>query len=534
MHKFYRHIFYSVLAGCFFTFIGYFGTRLLIATMNKTEAVYSVLDITCAISITIITSMAFYFILNLKIKNKANESFEIKRWQIFMPLLYTSLVVFLALFPGHYPYDSSDMYQIFQSGEYTTHYSPLITFIIGLFLSVGKNIGSIQLGHATLIILQCLFVNIVLTEIIYYCSNKLKQKSFTIFSTVFFIIHPLVQVLIVRSGQDTIFGGLFALLCLELLKIVEEEKYFDKKRRFVYLFILIFLMCATRNNGFYALLPAVIIGIFVVKKGLRKKFLIAAITPLIAFLGYNNLLIKNIVSENESFYQETLSVPIMQIARAVYFHPDNDFKQELATYFDLDYVNWSGGTMKWEEYPENAGISDPYKNCLRTEEIEKDPKKFFELWAKIGAKYSKEYAEAPAVLALGLYHPYLDYPAGKNNFQWHLYVDSFGGIYEKNELEFKSLIPPLYSLIDYLIHNQAWSKVPILHLLWGAPFTTYLCLLLILFVLYKKQYKYLLPVMLIFGLLITIFLSPVMLFRYIFPAVLCTPIMVYIFKSVLK
>ena len=543
-----RRIVFSIIIGIIFTLISYFGTKLLDANSGEYKPTYSFLDIIFSLIILTVSSFIAYKFIDKKFSLKKDKKFELKKYQILIPLMWITIVTFLATFPGHYPWDTQFMYEAYNTGNLNTHYSPLVCIVIGLFIDFGKFIGSVNISYAIMMILQFTFVNIVLTEAIYYCSNKLQKKSFTVFATVFFIIHPLVQALLIRSGQDTVFGGLFLLICLELLMLVEDEKNFFKKReKYVILFTLIFLLCAIRNNGIYVLIPVIISGFFILKnKTIRKKFLIAFSIPIAFSLGYKYLLIYNLVPWKDSIYRETLNVPVMQIARAMHFNPDDDIKKELEQYFCKTCVTWANTTWSWELYNKSSGISDPYKDHMYVEEIEKDPIKFFNLWAKIGYKNPVEYIEAPFVTMVSLYHPYAKYTyidgeeEGDNNYkkmsyQWHQYVDSYYFDYYFGEINTESFIPLYQSILYGLIRKQEWSRIPVLHHLWRATFTTYLFLLSTIFALYRKKYKYLLPLSLVFGLLITVFLSPVALFRYIFPAVLCTPIMIYIFiKSIIK
>lgn len=527
MKELHRHIRFALFSGLIFMFFSYFGTKFIIATMNLKKVSYTALDVLFPIIITIASSLVIYFLLNIKLKNKKDKTFNLKKWQIFLPLLLSSLVVFLACFPGHHPFDSSDMYQAFKSGNITTHYSPLITLIIGYFLSIGNNTN---VGCAILIILQILFINLVLTAIIFYCSKRLEQKRFSIIFVIFFMLHPLVQVLIIRTGQDTIFSGLFALLCLEFLKLSEDENYFNKKSKIIYIMALVFCLCATRNNGLYALLPALIAAPFLVKN--KKQILLTLLTPIVVFFGYNFILTHTFVAK-ESFYKETLNVPVIQIARAMYFNPDEGLKNELSVYFEEGCDSWAHAKMDWKTYIRIAGITDLYKGCLNTTEIEKDPAKFFSLWAKIGQKNPIEYFEAPWILMLGLYHPYA-HSIPRSFYSWHPYVDSWSGEYDRNGVKQISLIPSVKNLLDGLIDDQVWYEIPVFRVLWSAPLSTYLCIIAIILVLYKRKYKYLLPLLFILGLILTVFLSPIALFRYSLPAIFCIPIMCYIIKSVLK
>lgn len=543
-----RRVVFSIIIGVIFTLISYFGTKLLNATFGEYKPTYSLLDVIFSLLILAVSSFIVYKFIDKKISLKKDKKFELRKYQILIPLMWITIVTFLAIFPGHYPWDTQFMYEAYSSGNLNTHYSPLVCIVIGLFIDFGKFIGSVNISYAIMMILQFTFVNIVLTETIFYCSKKLKKKSFAIILTIFFIIHPLVQALLIRSGQDTVFGGLFLLICLELLILVEDEKHFFKKReKYVILFTLIFLLCATRNNGIYVLIPVIISGFFVLKdKNIRKKFLLAFSIPIIFSLGYKYIIVYNIVPWKDSFYRETLNVPVMQIARAMYYNPDDETIKELEQYFCKTCVTWANIPWRWDLYNKSSGISDPYKDHMFVEEIEKDPIKFFGLWAKIGLEHPVEYIEAPFVSMISLYHPYAKYTyldgeeEGENDYrkmpyQWHQYIDSYYYEYYYSEIDTVSFIPLYRSILHELIRKQSWSRVPVLHHFWRATFTVYSFLLSTIFVFYRKKYKYILPLSLVFGLLITVFLSPVALFRYIFPAVLCTPILIYIFiKNIIK
>lgn len=532
-----RRILFSFFTGVFFSILFYYGTKCLFAILDKRAVEYSGAEIIILIPIILLTTLLFYYLFGLRIKWKEDENFNLKRWQIFVPLALATTIVFLAFFPGHYVYDSSTMYKNFQAGEISTHFSPLITIVLSLLLSFGKMLGTEMVGHAIFVVIQFIFIDIVLTNVIYYCSKKTNRKLFGIISIIFFATNPLFQTILIRSGQDTLFGGFFTLLTLEFLKISEDENYFKdhKKLKFFYFFILIFFICAIRNNGIFALIPVFIFSFFILKNSreLRRKFYIAFIIPVITFLGYNYVFLYNfVVTEKESIYHETLNIPLIQIARAMCFNREQNFERELIPYFKADTVD--DYRMNWDACNFYAGISDTYKSRLDTDEVEKDPWKFFDLWRRIGKKNVANYIEAQFIFTLGLYHPYMPYEGGLQTFIRHTYIDGYTESHDYFNTEKTNPFPITKNVVNYLVNSEGWSKIPILHLLWGGPFVFHLCIISIVFSMYRKKYKYLLPLILIFGLIITVALSPVMLYRYIFPAVMCLPIMLYIFKSMLK
>lgn len=166
-------------------------------------------------------------------------------------------------------------------------------------------------------------------------------------------------------------------------------------------------------------------------------------------------------------------------------------------------------------------------------------------WGKMGLRSPNRYIEAPGILALGLYYPWKTYPEVPNERSniYHSYAEysvvDAAGIYSFPEDQTASL--HRYANIDFLDHffdgfikNQGWSRVPLFRVIWSGAFTTFLFIFCICFISYKKQYKYLVPISLTFGLILTVFLAPVVLFRYIFPVVLTMPIMLYCILNTLK
>lgn len=534
-----RRITFSILIGSFFGLALHFGSRLADEVFNHHEFIFTATDILFPFTLSFAFTLISYFLLGLKIKEKTAE-LKIKRWKIFIPLSVTSLIMLAAFYPGHHPADAHTMYEIFETGEYWTHFPPFVCVIIGLFFTLGKLVGNVSLGFALMIFLQSLLVNFALTEAISYCSKKLKSKLYLVLMVIFFIIHPLVQTLIIRAGQDTIFGGLLLLAGVELLKISEDENYFNKKKKFVLLAILFYLICITRNNGVYVLVLVTITSIIALKNSAnRKYFLPTVIIPIVAFFGFQNAFINNFATIKDSIFQETINVPIMQIARSMRYNKDEDLKKELDKYFiqDGSCKTWLGIEWYWENYDRSSGISDPYKDCMRPYLIEENALDFLGLWARIGLKNPEHYIAAPLVFTLSLYYPYAEYYREPKDitYQWHRYIDSYYYSYDYDGLETTKFVTPLKSFLDDFVFYQDWSRVPVLHQLWRGTFTTYICFISIMLVLYNKKRKYLLPLSLAFGLILTVMLAPVVLFRYLFPAVLMTPIMIYIIiKSMVK
>ena len=520
----------SIIAGIIFSSFLVLGTQL-----NYDHAIkFEFLTLVELFIVGLVIGLFSYKLFGLKIKLKTDKNYVIKWQKIFIPLMILSLFLLFVIYPGNYCYDSVYQYNIYKSGGFDTHYPVIFCVILGAFLDFGKNVfGNFEIGLFFLVFLQSFFINFVISKIIEYLSNKIKNKKFTIISVLFFALHLPLQILILSSCHDVIFGGFFALLVLEFLKMTEENNYFSKKSNFVKVGFITLFMCLFRNNGFFALIPAIIISYIFLKEH-RKQFLIMLAIPTIIFQGWNVFYKNNISVDNQSILHESLNVPIMQIARAVNYDRDNVYTKDLWHFFG-PLCDWSA----YKKYPSN---SDRIKFCLNDTNLKKNFSKFIDLYISIGLKSPTNYIEAPGLLTLGLYYPWTTYPEDPFNQSpiYHPYVEhavvDFTVYHKKGTADIHRYpnIPFLNDIIEKLLDNNEWTKLYGFRLIWCGAFITFLTIICILFSFYKKQYKLLIPLSLIIGLTITIFLAPVVLFRYIFPIVLTAPIMLYILIVAIK
>ena len=451
--------------------------------------------------------------------------------------MLVSLVLLFIIFPGNYCYDSGAQYHRYAVGEYSTHYPPAFCFLLGIVIDFGAKIfGNANWGIFLADLLQALIVNFALTEILFYISQKLKNKKFIIISILFLILHPLLQICTLSTCHDVVFGAVFILIALEFLKISSDEVYFTKKSNFIKMFFLVFILCIYRNNGLFALIPAVIIGLFMLK-GKRIKFATLMLIPMLVFqIGYNTIFLNVIHVERQSIVHESLNIPIMQIARALYYNHPVAYSEELNTYFHE--------ICDWKNYGRFPAISDGIKSCIDDDYMESHLFDFVKYWAKIGAKAPHRYLEAPMMSTIGLWYPFTEYPENptSNSIMYHAYAEhdihsyafsyyDDGGAIEVSREGNKEI----NNAIKEFIHTkQSWSKVPILDQFWRGSFTTFLLFFTAIIIIYRKKRKFVLAFAILFGLWLTVFLSPVIMFRYLYPLVLATPIMFYMIVSSIK
>ena len=478
----------------------------------------------------IIGAITYYFLD--KINLKKTKQYNLKYWQIFLPLFLVSFFILFAVYPGNYNYDAMWQYSAYKSGQFTTHYPVFYFMIFGNFLDF---INSIFHDYNFAVFLfnlcQIIFINAVVAYVIYFCSKRLKNKWFTIATILFYALNPLYICLIISTCHDVGFAALFALIAIEVIKMVETDDYFQKKSNWFKVIALTFIFCILRNNGLFTILPALILGVFFIK-GKRVKFVVIFSIPLLLFQAYNTLLIDKIVIRREPIVQEAMNVPIMQIARALYYKHPTVWSEELHTYFKPE--------CNWASYGKYPMISDRQKRCMRVEYISEHIVDFAGYWAKIGAKTPHSYVEAPLLFWLGAYYPFTTYYEDEEdnlaNWSFHSYAvhnennmqeKYVKGFYDKIDVERRPNIKIVDDAFEKLISKQEWCKIYFFRVLWSASFPTLILLFAIIYNIYKKRYKYLVLLSFAFSVLLNVLLSPTVCYRYIFPLIVIIPILLY-------
>jgi len=86
--------------------------------------------------------------------------------------------------------------------------------------------------------------------------------------------------------------------------------------------------------------------------------------------------------------------------------------------------------------------------------------------------------------------------------------------------------PPAAKIYDNLFYSMEYRDVPILGYSFRCCVYFWLLLVYALFVIYRKEYKNLLPVMLIFAYQASCFLGPWVILRYVYSIVVCSPVVI--------
>jgi hypothetical protein len=522
-----------VFAACLSTVIA----SLLIAGMQlqSQSMILWQASTVCYIFFNLIPIMTTIAIFLCNFENRTLKQREIRRsWLlkhrrilIFTVILIFWILGYLALFPGVYDYDAGNKIVQFRDpsigvgNDYAVLHSAILNFLVWLGESL---FNSSQIGFGIYILLQLLFMVYVCTEISCYLYDRFKNVVLLAVTIIFFVLFFHLMVIALSSYQDTIFAGIFALIVLRAIRMAENPKlFFSKWHQPIIFAALILLLCMFRNNGFYALLVAVPFFVVLMKK-FRIKTLIVLLVPLIIFQVYSGPILGGLGVKKDPSIKEMLSIPLQQLARVYTFRADGMTPDQRA------YLQELVPSKNLDIYYSNPSISDQQKEVLNTDLLESSYSKFIGLYLKVGIQNPRTYVDAALMNTLGywyptksypdprMYHPYLEYNMIDYNMPW---------LPEKVvKINRTSLFPPYEQLLNVLVHQNVLTDTPIVSIFYTMGSYFLLFLFLITLILYRRTYKLLAPVSLLFGLYLTILLGPVALLRYAYPILLCVPLIV--------
>lgn len=520
---------FSSIFSLFLSSILIIGTQL----ENNSSINWNIITLIKIICLTFSIIPIIYLILSFLNKYKTKSkiiNYKNVSLGTFIFIVLFNIFVFLAIYPGLYGYDAGfQISEILEKNvQLTSHFSYIFCLILANTVKLGKIMfNSYQIGFAIYCFLQMLFLSFVSTKITIYSLKRTNNIYIYLFSVLLFSVFPLYTVMALSATQDSLFAGLFALVILNILDMFENKNYWKNFINPILLSILILFACMIRNNGFYTFLVSIPF-IILFKKDKKWLTLLIFLIPLILYKIYSGPVYNLIGIQNTDTMGEMLSVPSQQLAR-VYNYNNTVFNNKDKTLLNKYYTD----VDKFTEYIFRQSISDPIKGLINNNNVSNDLSGYISLWAKIGIKDPKNYTEAFLLNTLGywypnknysdlrMYHPYIEYDMMNAKFWNKKYIDI------KRSSKFKAYDKLLYLT---LVKNY-WKKVPIISTIFtmGTYFIVFIFLIGIAIL--RKKWQYFIPLSIVLGLYITLFLSPVGLFRYCFPILMILPILLSLIIS---
>lgn len=506
--------------------------------------------------------------------DKIAESPRVRRpaWQVW--LFYSLLIflcwmpVFLAYYPSVFAYDAEgQLYQVL-AGDYSTHHPLLHTLFLGAFFRLGIAFRSCSAGMAVHSVVQMAFMACAFGWSLSFLYQRRVPGRARIVLLLFFAFFPANSVLALSTTKDVLFAALVLIDTLWFYRVVcswnpgtgwSAACRRNGKEMAACVFWAV-LMLLFRNNAVYAFavsVPIIYIGLGAkmrskadgvqgaeeqdrggFRKGnsdgearqketgercarngrsARKTFLCMTLVALVLY-DVCAFSLKAVTHAQNGSPREMLSVPLQQMARTRVTAEekiDPSLRQELDKYISSEWV--------FAAY--NPHLADPVKSRAV---IHDDPVGLIKTWVKLGWKYPAIYIDAFLDNSLGLWYLWDTshaqvYGIGTESGFGYLSTDN-RAMPAGFEVEEHSLIPGLRAFMEKIVSDNAYSRIPVVRLLFAPALYWWLLYLYMVTALYRKRYREVLPVVFLAAYCLTLLLSPTVLVRYIYPLMVTIPV----------
>ena len=436
-------------------------------------------------------------------------------------MIILSIPVFMAEFPGFFVYDAADELNEVLTRTFTTHHPLLHVLLLGGIIAlVHKVTGSWNAGIFTYLVLQMLVMTAIYAYAITYMQKKGIGKKSRIFWVLFYGAFPTIVMYTLCSCKDGLFSALLLLLTVLLLKLTEDPKAFAANRKDTALFILTAtVMPLFRHNGFYAYLVFVPFALIHFRKSLKSLLTTMLIAPVVLYLVISPLLSAACHVSEGTHHQEMLTVPIMQLAR-VYAYEKDELTNE-----DIEAITAYIPEENLEKY--TPRLSDLVKLGFNNELYEHDSAGFWKVWKKLALQHPMTYLNAWMLTSYGYVYPpaVINVYKGNSMYTFTYEDSSYFGYEVEVPGERKSMLKPLDELYRYLSIGTFQSDLPVIHLFFSPGLYVILFMFVLLYRVYRRNYKGILPFLPMVLTFCTVLLGPTYLVRYVLYLWLIAPLL---------
>ena len=485
-------------------------------------------------------------------------------WLILVLLI---LPVFLAEFPGFFVYDAHDeLYEVL-TRTFTAHHPLLHVLLLGRTIAFfHKFTGSWNAGIAVYIFLQMLVITAVFSLVLQMLRKFYVPRRVRVICLLFLGLFPTVVMYVLCSAKDGLFSAFLLLLTVFLYLLYRDPEHFLQSRKKAAGFVLsALLMMLFRYNGFYSFLVFVPFGIIFLprthsslkrpvpsggpseqrcpvssgdrslqhrpadfvepslqrrpalfrqhssrpSRSLRLRITAMLLLPVALFLAVNTGMTKILTGPDTKEYQEMLTVPISQLARAYNYQQDVFSKEDillLHRYLPEENLN------HYEPL-----CTDLLKVGFNNEAFSEDKSSFVKLWLRIGKKAPAVYVNAWLLTSYGYWYPYasLNVYAGRTVYTFTYDESSYFGYEVEKPGTRTSLIPAIDTFFRTISLTRSFQKIPVIRLFFAPAFWFFVFLWQLFFRGFRRRFCGAVCFLPAFLTWLTVLLGPCSLVRYV-------------------
>lgn len=450
-------------------------------------------------------------------------------------ILLSWLPGYLAYYPAVCAYDFPIQMEQITQNLFNDHHPVMHTLLIKWSMDLGNVLfGSANAGIGCFAFVQMLFLASVFAVGTTYLWRRRERRIWVLLLQLFWMVYPFNFFMSISMTKDTIFSGFFMLQILALYGMVQGET--DKKISAME--ILFFFssvgMILFRNNGKYAfmVLLAFLLLTVLFGKGKRRFFGRLLLLSVGAFIAGNIFLtvLFHAVGAGQGDKREMLSIPIQQMTRTMVYHGGVGVNAEDDGSMDDESKALINDFILNEAYCRyRPDFADPVKSNTNTYVVRYRTKEFITVYFRLLKQYPGDFINAVLAVDAGYLYPgdvthaYINAQEGQAagggyvQTRWDEETLRRSGIYKASKW------PGLHELLERWADDNAYLKLPILKYLFVPGTWLYLYLLLFGWLVVRKDFRLCLPLSLVLGYYLTLFLGPTVQLRYIYPVMIVYP-----------
>lgn len=447
------------------------------------------------------------------------------------------LLNFLAWFPGflaYYPaicaYDVPIQTGQIVSGAYNDHHPIAHTLLLKWAMDFGENIlGSVNRGIGCYALFQMLLLGSAFAFGIFCVYRKRAKRIWLFIVQLFTMLYPFHAYMSISVTKDTVFSAFFLIALLAFAEMNAGHKRYMSVFFFAGIGVILF-----RNNGKYAFLVLLVFLFAAVcfdKKNRAWRgriFLAAAGVFLVGNLALSGMFKATGAEQGDK--REMLCLPIQQMSRTMIYHggigvmaEDDGAMSDTDKALINDFILDEG----YREY--RADFTDPVKSHTNTYVARYRAKDFLKTYMGLFFQFPGDYLNAALAVNAGYLYPcdvthaYINAQEGQAagggyvQTRWLESELNERGIYKDSKWA------GLHEKMEKWADDNAYLELPVIKYLFVPGVWLWLYLLLAGWLLIKRNFAGCIPLTLVFGYFLTLFLGPTVQLRYLYPVMAAFP-----------
>ncbi|MCR4617802.1 MAG: DUF6020 family protein [Lachnospiraceae bacterium] len=411
----------------------------------------------------------------------------------------------LGTYPGSGNPDTETQFKYYL-GElpWSMWHPPLSSLLMGWLYSFGKTVVSANFGFFLYQLFQTVLAGAVYSYAMYKLLKLGIPKLGAFLGILFYALPPILGGYAAWVEKDFLFA-----VMLLLQTVLMSEVLYKKEASItncLVLFVVSGLCAFLRNNGIYAIIPALIVLGFYLKKKMRLRILVTTIAVFAVYMCTTKIILPT-AGVTATSISEVIGVTFQQTARFVNTYPEEVTPEEVAV-IEENFQSYD----KMQNY--DPTFSDPIKIYY----IATDNKAYFKVWLSLFRKHPLTFVASYVNGAYGYLAPV------KQDTGAYIFEDYSGFFSEKLELSSGVSAQTRQHFIDTLNKSSYFPLTKYINT--PGSYTWIIVIMFLLCCFTKKKESLILFIPAVITILVCTVSPLACAMRYMIPVVLTTPAIV--------